>query len=71
MRKLLTEHDHSGCILKKKKNDLVCLVFIFEIFFCSSGFFGETTVMDLDLNKDGTILYSAAGNNVKMVDLKT
>lgn len=45
--------------------------FIFEIFFCSSGFFGETTVMDLDLNKDGTVLYSAAGNNVKMVDLKT
>ena len=70
MRKLLIEHDHIWCILKKK-NDLVFFVFIFEIFFCSSGFFGETTVMDLDLNKDGTVLYSAAGNNVKMVDLKT
>ena len=69
MRKLLTEHDHIGCILKKKSSRMS--FFIFEIFFCSSGFFGETTVMDLDLNKDGTVLYSAAGNNVKMVDLKT
>lgn len=40
----------------------------------SSGMFqsmGESSIMDLDLNKDGNVLYSAIGNTVKMVDLRT
>lgn len=40
----------------------------------SSGLFhsvGEASIMDLDLNKDGTVLYSAIGNTVKIIDLKT
>lgn len=44
------------------------------VYFYSSGLFhsvGEASIMDLDLNKDGTVLYSAIGNTVKIIDLKT
>ena len=40
---------------------------------CSGNFFqlGESAIMSLELNHTGSILYSAVGNSVKMVDLKT
>ncbi len=47
--------------------------FLYQFLFFSGNFFqlGESSIMDLGLNYDGTILYSAVGNAVKMVDLKT
>ena len=46
----------------------------FDIIFNYSGNFfqiGESAIMSLELNYTGNILYSAVGNSVKMVDLKT
>ena len=48
------------------------VIFHFVITF-SGNFFqiGESAIMSLELNHTGNILYSAVGNSVKMVDLKT
>lgn len=32
---------------------------------------GDSSVADIDINKDGSVLYAAFGNFVKMIDLKT